>query len=161
MPLLRHLLGSARSLLLLWSIRSLAQFAAIGTSASAIILNAYISEHMEYAVSVEEPTKHKIEKTIMDGMQQLRHDPSVLPTSSREPHSLAHKRGMKGKAIDYPDSPLFHRGFTWSNLHPASSLFPAATATEFADPIPSLPKALLNNLEIQHTLWYLEPYIEV
>jgi hypothetical protein len=97
----------------------------------------------------------------VDSAQQLRHDLCASPASLREPHSLARKGGLKRKATDYPDSPAFYRGFTWSDFHPTSSLSPAATATEFADPLPSPPKALLNNHEIQHTLQYLEPYIEV
>jgi hypothetical protein len=68
---------------------------------------------------------------------------------------------MKRKAVDYSDSPSFRRGFTWSKFHSASSLSPAAAATEFADPLPSPPKSLLNNHEIQLTLQYLEPYIKV
>jgi hypothetical protein len=164
-PLCHSLLASAQPLLLLRSIRSLAQSAAIGTLASATILNVHINRCIESAVSAEELTRQRTEKTVMASSSidsvQLRRDLCVSPARLREPRSLACKGGLKRKAVDYPDSPSFHRGFTWSDFHPTISLSPATAATKFADPLPSPPEALLNNHEIQHTLWYLEPYIEI
>jgi hypothetical protein len=75
--------------------------------------------------------------------------------------SLAGKKGLKRKGVDFPDSPSFRRGFVWSHHHRNTTLTPAAAATEFAEPLPSPPEALLNDAEIQSTLSHLDQYIKV
>lgn len=75
--------------------------------------------------------------------------------------SLTGEGSFKRKNTDFPEPPLFRRKFVWSRHHSNDTLSPAAAATEFADPLPSPPKSLLNNPEIQSTLRYLDQYIKV
>lgn len=77
------------------------------------------------------------------------------------PKSLA---GSKRKQEDQTAGPRFKCSYIWSDpsssqpIHPIS---PAATSTEFAQPLPSPPEHLLNDPQLQSTLAALEKYIHV
>jgi hypothetical protein len=121
---------------------------------------------MESATNVEALTVRRNEKTAMGSLggdedHRGRPDPLASVEELKETHSLAGKQGMKRKAVNFPDSPSFRRGFVWSRYHRSDPLSPAAAATVSVLPLPSLPEDLLKNPEIQSTLRYLDQYIRV
>ena len=85
----------------------------------------------------------------------------MISSKIKETRPLAGKKGVKRKDAGFPEPPLFRRKFVWSRRQCNVILSPAAAATEFAEPLPSPPKALMNNPEIQSTLSYLNQYIKV
>ena len=131
-----------------------------------MMTNALTNKLMDPAMSVEETTERKTMKNVL--INSRRDDVQVgqanLPTITSEmkgTRSLAESTSEKRKNTEFSEPPLFCRKFTWSHDHSNKTLLPAALATEFAKPLPSPPKALLENPEIQSTLRYLDKYIKV
>ena len=137
---------------------------AIGTSGS-VMMNA--------------PTKDSISVTNVEKTTELRSETSVSGNSRRDAvqlgspklsevtsemkgtRSLSEMRGIKRKGIDLPDFPSFRRKFGWVQRQNHDILSPAAASTEYAEPLPSPPKSLIDNPEIQSTLRLLNRYIKV
>jgi hypothetical protein len=116
--------------------------------------------------NAETPTGQKTERTALENSKggvdpQGKLNPQAIISEMKVTRSLSEKRGVKRKCSAFPDSPLFRRRFVWSRRQCCDSLSPAAGATEFADPLPSPPEALVNNLEIKSTLRHLGQYIKV
>ena len=71
-------------------------------------------------------------------------------------------RQLKRKAAEQiSEIPRYKRGFIWEKSSTSSHLSPSALATETAPPLASPPSHLLNDPEIQATLYAMRDYIRV
>ena len=167
--LLRHphqLAKNVRGLLRHHLVRNLSSSAVIGTSGTAMGMNALSKERMESVTSVggiigQRSEMNALQSSRSDDVPPTNPDPRAGISELRGTRSLGGERGRKRKDSGFPEPPLFRRKFVWSQCHHNSSASPAAIATEYAEPLPAPPESLLNDPKIQSTLSHLNRYIKV
>ena len=132
--------------------------ARIGVSVS-VLTPVLIKGNMECVQSVEGNTEQKMLRDVMpvckkgdEGQIQVQQQEEVGVARPRRFHS-----SCKRRTEDLILGPRFHRRYVWSKSN--SSCFPAALDTEKAEPFPSPPSHLLNDLSIQSTLSELQGYV--